>query len=141
MNPGKLRSFRVALVAVAALLVGIPACSDGPARGTVVGKVTLDGQPVESGAIRFAAVDGLSPTAGAQIKDGAFKAEVPVGEVKIEITAPRKVGTKKAFEQAPDSGTVDIVTEAIPARYNQKSELTMTVQRGMNSKDFELKTR
>ena len=141
MNPRVLRSVRAALIAAAALLLMIPGCSDGPARGTVVGKVTLDGQPVESGAIRFAAVDGLSPTAGAQIKDGVFTAEVPVGEVKIEITAPKKVGTKKAFENAPDSGTVDVVTEAIPARYNQKSELKMTVQRGTNSKDFELTTR
>jgi hypothetical protein len=60
---------------------------------------------------------------------------------KIEITAPRKVGTKKEFENAPESGTVGIVTEAIPARYNQKSELKMTVQRGTNSQDFDLKSR
>jgi hypothetical protein len=128
-------------VVLLAALALIPACSDGPPRGTVLGKVTLDGQPVESGAIRFAAVDGLSPTAGAQIKDGAFQAEVPIGDVRIEITAPKKVGTKKAFEGAPEGGTVDLVTEAIPVRYNRKSELKMTVQRGMNPQDFELKSR
>lgn len=136
-----MQPFRFRSVALLMLLALVPACSDGPARGTVLGKVTLDGQPVESGAIRFAAVDGKSPTAGAQIKDGLFKAEVPIGEVRIEITAPRKIGTKKAFENAPESGTVDLVTEAIPVRYNRKSELTMTVQRGTNPHDFDLKSR
>jgi hypothetical protein len=142
MNPQRFARSRYAyLLAAATLAFLIPACADGPPRGTVIGKVTLDGQPVETGSIRFAAVDGKTPTAGAQIKSGEYKAEVPVGDVRIEITAPKKIGSKKEFEGAPDSGTVDVVTEAIPARYNLKSELTMTVEKGTNTKDFELKSK
>ena len=123
-------------VLVPALLAG---CSGDNAVGTVSGEVTLDGRPLACGIIRFVPVDGKSPTADAGITDGKFAAAVPVGEVKVEITAPKVVGKHKMYDTA-DSPQVDAVTELIPPRYNVRSELKMTVRKGSQEKSFPLRS-
>jgi hypothetical protein len=125
-----------AAVAVLApvLLAG---CSGGGTAGSVSGEVTLDGQPLKTGIIRFVPADGKTPTADAGITDGKYAATVPVGEMKVEITAPRVVGSHKMYD-APDSPTVDDVVELLPARYNVRSELKMTVSKGRQEKRWEL---
>ena len=74
-------------------------------------------------------------TAGATIKDGKFTADVPVGELRVEISAPKVVGKRKAYD-TPDSPTVDIVEDLIPARYNVNSELKVTVKKGGQKETF-----
>jgi hypothetical protein len=124
-------------IVVPALLAG---CSGGNATGTVRGEVTLDGRPLERGIIRFVPANGQAPTADAGITDGKFTATVPVGEMKVEITAPKVVGKHKMFNTA-DSPQVDAVTELIPPRYNVRSELKMTVRSGSQEKSFRLRSR
>ena len=48
------------------------------------------------------------------------------------------VGKRKAYD-TPESPTVDIVEELIPARYNVNSELKVTVKKGSNAFTLELK--
>jgi hypothetical protein len=128
----KCAAFLPALVPV--LLAG---CPGRDPVGRVSGEVTLDGRPLRQGIIRFVPADGQSPTADAGITDGRFAATVPVGEMKVEITAPKVVGKHKMYD-TPDSPVVDTVTELLPPRYNVRSELKMTVCRGSQEKRFEL---
>src|SRR4051812_46310676 len=125
-----------ALVGCLLALACAVGCSDG-GTGTVSGKVTLDGQPLKEGLIRFVPADGKSQNADATIKDGKYKAVVPLGEKRVEISASKVTGKHKMYE-TPDSPTVDKVEELLPARYNTASDLKLTVKSGSQEKDYEL---
>jgi hypothetical protein len=127
------------LVLSAAFSIVIAGCSTDTDHGTLQGNVTLDGEPLPTGLIRFIPADGQTPTADATISDGKFTAKVPVGEKRVSISAPKVVGTRK-FYDTPDAPTVDIVEELLPARYNAQSELTITVTAGDQPQDFALKS-
>jgi hypothetical protein len=102
--------------------------------------VTLDGQPLKEGDVRFVPVDGKSQTTSAKVTDGKFTATVPVGEMRVEFSAGKVVGKIKMYE-TPDSPIVDDVRELIPQRYNTKSELKITVKKGVRDESFPLKSR
>jgi hypothetical protein len=122
-------------------LVASAGCKGSEATtGTVTGEVTLDGQPLKTGLIRFVPADGKTPTADATITDGKFTAVVPLGEKKVEISAPKVVGKTKMYD-TPDSPVVDEVADIIPKQYNVRTTLTLTVQKGTQEKKFELKSR
>lgn len=73
-----------AVVAAAALAVA--GCGGG--AGTVTGEVTYDGSPVRTGYVTFAPADGKGQMAGAEIKDGKYRAEnVPVGPKVVKVEA------------------------------------------------------
>ncbi len=105
---------------------------------TVKGKVTLDGQPLENGAISFVPADGATATAGGVITNGEYSIEVPPGPKKVEITASKVVGQRPAYEGDPNSPMIDITESIIPPRYNTQTELTREVQPGENTFDFDL---
>jgi hypothetical protein len=129
----------VLLLALSASL-GAAACSTAAQRGTVNGTVTLDGGPLKEGVVRFVPVDGKTPTASANVADGKFTADVPVGEMRVEFSAPKVVGRHKAYD-APDSPVVEDVAELIPERFNIKSELRITVRKGSQDETFALKSK
>lgn len=116
------------------LIVG---CSKKSNRSTVAGTVTLDGQPLKSGVIRFMPADGQTASADSIITDGKFSASVPPGEKKISISAPKVTGQRRVYE-TPDSPMIDIVHELVPAKYNVQTELTLTVSASSQEKDFPL---
>jgi hypothetical protein len=130
----------VVALAVVLSLMASAGCFYESGKGTVNGEVTLDGQPLKEGTVRFEPVDGKSPTASATIVDGRFSAAVPVGEQRVQISAPRVVGKTKMLD-TPDCPEVDKVEELIPECYNLRSELNLTVQAGSQEKRFELKTK
>ncbi len=127
---------------VVVVLIGAMAgCSADTKHGSVSGTVTLDGQPLASGNIRFVPADGQTATADAFIADGKYTARVPVGNKRVSISASKVVGKRKAYE-TPDSPTIDIVEELLPARYNVQSELTLDVKAGEQEPPaFELKSK
>jgi hypothetical protein len=122
---------------IALLLVAGCAKSD---VGVVTGSITVDGVSAKSGSIAFFPVNRKSTTAGAEIVDGQYTAGVPLGTFKVEIRVPKIVGQKKLYE-TPDSPIQQILAESLPARYNDKTELTLDVQPGNNQQDYELKTK
>jgi hypothetical protein len=109
----------------------------GSKDSNVSGEVTLNGQPLKQGIIRFVPVDGKTQTADAQIVEGKFSATVPAGEKRIEISAPKVVGKKKMIDE-PGAKEVEEVAELLPERYNVKSELKMNVESGKQQKQFAL---
>ena len=132
-------SVRGSILLFCAVLVA--GCSAPTDKGTVQGSVTLDGQPLATGLVRFVPKEGGTATADAPIAEGKFTAVVPMGEMRVEITAPKVTGKRKMYE-TPDSPTVDIVGELLPARYNVRSELTLKVEPGSHeAPPFELSSK
>jgi hypothetical protein len=118
------------------VVLGLVGCGSN-GRSTVEGTVTLNGQPIESGAMSFRPLDGKTPTVGCFITAGRFRLQVPIGSMRVEITAMEKSGKGVSTAQgAPVE--VDLVTEAIPERYNAKSELVIDVKPGVNRVTYAL---
>jgi hypothetical protein len=117
----------------AALLAG---CGDG--KSTVSGTVTMDGQPVASGAITFVKVDGELAREGAVIRDGSFQATLPPGKYKLELTGQKVVGKRKQKGFDGSEEEVEITAELFPERYNAKSELIEHIKPGANKIPLEL---
>jgi hypothetical protein len=117
-----------------------PGCSAPSTTGEVVGTVTLDGKPVDSGTVQFKPVDGQTSTAGATIDKGKFSVVVPIAKHRVEISATQLAsGGNAAAARHSDAGYATV--ELIPAKYNRNSELTMDVKSGRNERSFDLKSR
>ena len=124
---------RIAFVGlVAVFAVG---CSKGRPTGDVHGTVTVNGQPVSEGAVRFIPVNGDTPATGGTIRDGKFQVQVPVAKQRVEISS--NVVDK---EKTPPNATGDqiVMKILVPPRYNIQSELTLDVVPGLNEPDFKL---
>lgn len=79
----------LALCVCAFVLVG---CGPkGPKKVAVSGTITVDGEPIDVGAVKFDAVDGQGMSDGCKIKDGKFECEMTTGEKKVTVTAASKV--------------------------------------------------
>jgi hypothetical protein len=127
---------RVAALSVAlTVLIG---CGGGDGMADVTGTVTIDGTPAEKGSVTFLPADGKSATAGGEIVNGKYSARVPLGTSKVQIRVPKVAGKKKLYN-TPDSPMQDILEEVLPAKYNDKTELTFEVKAGKNEKNWELK--
>jgi hypothetical protein len=132
-------------ILVGLLVHVITGCNDSNSnRAEVTGLVNFDGQPISEGSIVFSPAGGNSgPVAGASIHDGSYlipaKTGVTLGLNRVEIYASRKTG-RKVRSPPPAKDLVDEIVEAIPARYNKKSELEKYVHPGKNVFDFELKS-
>ncbi|WP_254511029.1 hypothetical protein [Anatilimnocola floriformis] len=104
---------------------------------TVTGDVTLDGQPLAEGNIRFEPSNGDDPTAGDKIHDGKFKLDVAVGKAKVRITASKVIGQEPVY---PGSNSMmrDKVVELIPRKYNAETTLELDVQKNAPLAKFDL---
>jgi hypothetical protein len=121
---------------LAASLFLVAACGCGPATGTVSGKVTIDGQPLDKGIISFAAAEGTAQPATADITNGHYSATMQAGKKFVQISAPISVGKIKVSD-APGAQPDDKWEERLPPKFNSESKLEFEVQRGVNAKDWE----
>jgi hypothetical protein len=127
------------IAALFVVLLMLSGCSE-PTVGTVSGTVTVDGAPAKSGSITFFPMDGKSSTSGAEIVDGQYTTTLAPGTARVEIHVPKVIGQRKAYD-TPDSPMMEIVGEALPAKYNEASELTLDVKLGENQQDYNLTTK
>ena len=110
-------------------------CDSGPVKGTVTGTVTLDGQPVEDGLIRFVPADGNSQPADCILVKGVYTVTMTVGDKKVEVTWSKSTGNAPA-DTAVQSTQKSV--EMIPAKYNVQTTLLYSVVKGPQQKDFPL---
>jgi hypothetical protein len=138
------RPRRFCLLAIAgSFSVLLAGCGgQGPLRLPLQGAVTLDGQPLPDGTISFLPVSTENGVAaGGAIAAGRYLISAgggpTPGEYRVEILRMEPTGEKQ-----PDSlgdGETDVLRNAIPARYNETSELRATVTaEGPNRFDFHL---
>jgi len=109
-----------------------------PRLGRVTGTVTLDGQPVADATVLFEGANaGEPPSMGKTDAAGKYDLYYSRGHKGATI-GDHKVIIRTY--QAGDDDNPKGVREAVPAKYNAKSELTGAVKRGQNKLDFELKS-
>ena len=113
--------------------------SDGPERYAVSGKVTLDGQPLDSGHIQFEPQGEPNISGGAVIKEGQYAIPedqgLPVGKYRIRIFSAG--GEAPPVEEAP--GEAPPMEERIPPEFNATSEKFVEVTAdGANTFDFSI---
>ena len=123
----------VAIVASLILLVA-PGCGRGYATAEMQGRVTVDGKPVEDGAITFTPLSGgRGNGATAAIQSGRYQAkDVPQGTVRVTFYAIRKTGRRIYVKEQ----WVDETVNVIPAKYS--AGLTYEVSGQRAQKDFDL---
>ena len=124
---------------LAFLVLTLGGCEE-PTTATVTGKVMVNGEPAEMGSITFIPVDGLSSTAGTKIENGEYTAQVPFGQVQIQVRVSEVVGQVKIYD-TPDSPVQDKLAEVLPPKYNNETELVMNVEPGENVKDFDFEVK
>ena len=129
--------------AVVAIILCCVASGCGSQAIVVEGKITFDGQPVDTGSISFEPADGNGPEFGGAIADGAYRVVGPPGAASgskiIRIRASRKTGRQlPAGPPFPPSMMIDEI-EPVPKRYNDDSKLTAELKAGgSNHIDFPL---
>ncbi len=133
--------FLGAALAVAVVAGGLMAgCSQRDGRQRVTGIVTLDGQPLASGAINFRPLAGLEAnSAGAPIANGRF--DLPAasglkpGDYAVTIVAMKATGRMVNDEQMGQ------VPEMVPIRFREEGQLKATVVAGQKAHfEFQLTT-
>jgi hypothetical protein len=116
------------LMAMSALL----GCSNPDSgRASVSGKVTFDGEPVKTGQIEFEP-QGQGRFGIAQIVDGAYQMpsqQGPTsGKYTVRITANRPSGKPaQSMPEASGRPAGESYEQYIPAKYNERSELTVEI--------------
>jgi hypothetical protein len=124
---------------LAALLLGC-----GSVKTTIKGRVTWEGNPIETGSISFEPEDRQGPSTGGLIQNGQYEvgsdANVQPGKKVVRIQGSAKTGNQiEAGPPLPPGTMVDEVKPVVPAKYNDKSELIREVEAGkVNEFDFEL---
>ncbi|MCG8451509.1 MAG: hypothetical protein MI725_18235 [Pirellulales bacterium] len=128
-------------VAFALLLVQIVGCSQDELNGVAVnGRVSYQGQPIESGEIIFRSTSG-NLDVYAKIEAGRFeilndKGLMP-GAYRVEVYSPQKTGKMIPDPDEPALTTAEIY-ELLPAKYNEMTELTRQIEATTNELLFEL---
>ncbi|WP_437188206.1 hypothetical protein SH668x_001637 [Planctomicrobium sp. SH668] len=110
-------------------------------RASISGSVTFNGEPVEEGSITFIAEKG--PSTGGAISNGTYS--IPsengpmLGNNTVHISWNKKTGKQiEAGSPTPAGTKIDERKEAIPDKYNKKSELKVDIKSGANKEDFTL---
>lgn len=116
------------------LALGAAGCGSG-GQGELSGEVTLDGAPLEQGAILLTPLDASKGAAtGGEIKSGRYaltgKQAPFAGTYKVEIRANKKTGRKVQKAMGKPGELDDELVEAVLPRFNTKTELTTEVKAG-----------
>lgn len=122
----------------AVLLSTILLLGCGTRKPIVEGQITLDGVPVRKGAIQLSPADGKGQTAGTGVVDGRYRMESSLGAMKVIVNWPQANG--KMLDPGGSGQMVDRYVESVPPRYNEKTELRVTVNPGRNTHDFKLES-
>ncbi len=115
-------------------------------RAQVSGSVTVNGEPLSEGVIRFIPQrDTTGQLVAAQIAGGKYEITAEngpaVGKNRVEITASRKTGAQEPVPDAPPGTMQDVTEQYIPAEYNTQSQTVVEIKPGDNKHDFPLEFR
>jgi hypothetical protein len=102
----------------------------------VSGNVTLDGNPIDTGAIQFFETDGSQPTGGGIITGGTYIADVPPGKKKVLVFGLKVVGQEPEYPGDPKSKMQDITEASTPGEYNVAELTTLEADISGETKDL-----
>ena len=120
----------------------IAGCSKGT-EASIGGNVTLDGSPLNDATITFIpTTGGQRQAAWATINAGKYSISAAsglgLGQFRVEVRALRPMGDKMP---SIDPTLPIPAKEAVPSRYNSKSELAVEIKPGANTANFDLKSK
>jgi len=121
----------IACMVVAGLQV-LVGCEPSSDRLQVSGEITLDGFPLDDGAIRFTSQGGEKQFAsGAMIEKGQYfipqEKGLPPGKYRVEISAVDESVPPALYRAAPGEPAMLTQPERIPPEYNVESRHTVEV--------------
>jgi hypothetical protein len=133
-----------AALALTVTLAFLGGCGGGSGRSAVQGTVTIDGEPVDGGAIVFLpdGEAGQRVPAGGEIVGGKYS--VPAergpfpGKCRVEITWKKKTG-RQIVSPSDAPNKVDETVQVVPIIYNSSTTLKEDVQPGSNTFNYTLK--
>jgi len=122
-------------------LLPLLGCGAGAGAG-VSGTVTLDGSPLDDATVTFVPTSGgQRQAAWATTKNGQYaivaKDGLGTGEFRVEIRALRATDGKTN----QNDPTLITAKEAVPSKYNGRSELKTEIKPGPNVANFDLKSK
>lgn len=130
---------RAGLAAALGLLLVLAGCG-GDSAQPVRGRVTLDGEPVTMGSIVFMPLSSGGAKAAAAIENGNYTIPaaqgLPTGKYRVEVSWHKPTGRK--IPSADPGMTADETREAVPAKYNTDSNLTVELNGSDQPHDFSL---
>jgi hypothetical protein len=128
----------VALVLGGILGTALGCARDVSNRAVVKGTIMIDGAPLPTGSIDFIPMDKRGQPGGAAIEKGHYEISADkglfAGDYKVQVQAQRPTGKKvwdgMGDERAPASkkNYVNVMESYIPAKYNNQSTLTATIE-------------
>jgi hypothetical protein len=127
------------LASVLCVLTSMLGCHRN-AASTVSGMITMNGTPVEMGAISFLPADGRGPTAGAKITNGRYKVLLTPGKKTVKIEGYKVIGTQPADPRDPTAPPAPLTESIVPAKYNTATTLTVDVNGSTSELDFALRS-
>ena len=140
------RAVAVIVAGGAFALLLVSGCgSGGLGRMPVGGQVTVNGQQLEKSTISLIPTGSTKgPTAGSAIKNGSYEISREYGPVlgtyRVEIRAFQKTGKKiPGGGMTSQRSLVDETVQFIPAEYNSQSTLTVEIESGSNTRDFDVR--
>jgi hypothetical protein len=119
-----------------AMLLMFAGCGSGKTLRGISGEVTFDGEPVESGDIQF--LPEVGTPEGSNIIDGKYAANVSPGKMKVRIYASKPHPTQTTPNADPSAPDLPLMVEYIPAKYNESTELAITVEGDGETHNFVL---
>lgn len=139
------RSVHVSLAHVTCIAVGLLVAGCGGGGTGVSGKISVNGQPLEQANIEFLPMNpSISNQFGAAVTQGAYRVDnsqqIKPGEYQVQIRAYRGMG-KKVWDGMGDGtnkNMVEELTQFIPNKYNDASELKVALSSGSNNFDADL---
>ena len=126
-----MRSLLIALV-----LLTAAGCQQAPTQGTIHGIVSLNGELVDGGTIRFVPADGTGQPDETIVTQGKYEITTTPGDKKVELRWP------KGSDQVVDTvtqGTLPKPVERFPPQFNTQTTQAYTVTPGKVEKNFEIK--
>lgn len=120
-----IRLTAVALLCACVAFAFVGCGQKGPKKVKISGVITVDGETVDKGSVRFKPADGEGPTDGAKIADGKFEAEVTTGEKILVVDGSKVVGQ---FEADPvlNPGVMSDQLEMYPGMpFKQEKKITV----------------
>jgi hypothetical protein len=124
-------------------------CGWGDRRGTLEGRVTRDGKPLELGAISLEPLPGVAgQVTGGLVQRGAYalsgKAAARPGRYMVRITAsPRATGRMVVDPTRPPGSELapELLDGDVAARYNVQTTLEVEISAGKNVADFAVESK
>lgn len=117
-------SIAIAMIGLYLTMLG---CSGSVGRtGRVYGAVTIDGEPMSEGQIRFFAVDGGIGTDGV-VSNGKYDIAssdgMSAGKFRVEFSLERKTGKKIPDRDGAQGDMKEEVIESLAANFNRSSTI------------------